>query len=216
MLDVGQSVLVAAHVDDAPWRMTVDLVQEGHVTLATPDDEQLPREWRELDEVHLTCLGRFSVYLIHVPVVRVGSTRLVIAAPDATTPVQRRAYARVSSPVPASCTLLDAETNTWTSFTAEVRDLGGGGCSVLADGAPPEGATLVMSFAVDDRPPVVVVGHVLPREALPTIGKPMTRVEFALIRESDRDRILRFVLFTLASRRRSELRNGNPHSAQGS
>ena len=73
-----------------------------------------------------------------------------------------------------------------------------------------------MSFAVDDRPPVVVVGHVLPREALPTIGKPMTRVEFALIRESDRDRILRFVLFTLASRRRSELRNGNPHSAQGS
>jgi len=44
----------------------------------------------------------------------------------------------------------------------------------------------------------------LPREALPTIGKPMTRIEFVLIRETDRDRIIGFVLHSLASRDRAE------------
>jgi hypothetical protein len=200
-LEVGESVLVAARPDDPPWRMSVDLMQHGQITLASQDDERLPDEWQQLREVHVTCLGRFSVYLIHVPVVRVGTTRLVIGEPDDDTAVQRRAYARVSSPVPATCALLDAETNTWQPFEAEVRDLGGGGCSVLSDIVPPDGTAMVISFAVDERQPVVVVGRVLPRDALPTIGKPMTRVEFALIRESDRDRILRFVLLTLASRR---------------
>ena len=47
-----------------------------------------------------------------------------------------------------------------------------------------------------------MLGRVLPREALPTIGKPLTRIEFVLIRESDRDRILRFVLLSLAQHRR--------------
>jgi len=200
-LELGESVLVAPRPDDPPWRMRVDLMQQGQITLASQDDEPLPHEWHELHEVHLTCLGRFSVYLLHVPIVRVGTTRLVIGEPDDDTPVQRRAYARVSSPVPASCALLDAETNTWQPFDAEVRDLGGGGCSVLSDTVPPDGAAMVLSFAVDERPPVVVVGRVLPRDALPTIGKPMSRIEFALIRESDRDRILRFVLLTLAARR---------------
>ena len=65
-------MLVAPAPDEPPWRMVVDLVQDGHITLAAHDDEQLPREWSDLAEVHLTCLGRFSVYLIHVPVVRSG------------------------------------------------------------------------------------------------------------------------------------------------
>ena len=47
---------------------------------------------------------------------------------------------------------------------------------------------------------------VLSREDLPTIGKPLTRVEFALIREADRDRIMRFVLLSLGQHRSAELR----------
>jgi len=206
LLEVGQPVLVAPAPDQAPWRMIVDLVQDGHITLAAHDDEQLPAEWSDLSEVHLTCLGRFSVYLIHVPVVRSGATRLVIGAPDADTPVQRRAYARVLSSVRASCAYLDAATNEWTPFEAEVRDLGGGGCSVLSDMSPPAGATLAISFDLDAQAPVVALGRVLPREELPTIGKPLTRVEFALIRELDRDRVLRFVLLSLAQQRKTELR----------
>ncbi len=204
LLEVGQPVLVASAPDEPPLRMVVDLVQDGRITLAAPEDEHLPKEWDELSEVHLTCLGRFSVYLIHVPVVRTGATRLVIGAPDENSAVQRRAYARVLSHVPASYTLLDAELNEWVAFDAEVRDLGGGGCSVLTDVTPPAGSPVAISFAFDDDAPFVVVGRVLPREALPTIGKPMTRIEFVLIRETDRDRVLRFVLLSLARHRHTQ------------
>ena len=71
--------------------------------------------------------------------------------------------------------LLDAVANRWIPFEAEVRDLGGGGCSILSDQVPGDGATVVVSFALDTTGPIVVVGRVLPRESLPTIGKPMTR-----------------------------------------
>lgn len=202
-LEVGESVLVAPGPDDAPWRMVVDLVQDGQVTLAAPEEE-LPRGWKDLDEVMITCLGRFSIYLIHVPVVRAGPTRLVIGEPSESMPVQRRAYARVNSPVPATYMRLDEETRAFVPFDGEVRDLGGGGCAILSNEVPPDGSALVISFSIDDKGPLVIVGRVLPRQELPTIGKPMTRVEFVLIRESDRDRVLRFVLMTLAGVRKAQ------------
>jgi hypothetical protein len=201
VLEKGQSVLVAPAADDAPWRMVVDVVQEGHVTLATPDDEQLPATWQSLTEVHLTSLDRFNVHHIHVPVVRTGATRLVVGEPDADTPAQRRAYVRIFSPVPASCMVLDTQENQWIPFAAEVRDLGGGGCSFVADAVAPEAATVVISFALDELGPIVVVGRVLPRETVPTIGRLLTRIEFVLIQEPERDRILRYVLLTLGARR---------------
>src|SRR5262245_54585039 len=110
--------------------MTVDLVQDDRITLAVNGNRRLPHEWRELPEVHLTCLGRFSVFLIHVPVVRSGETRLVIGPPESDAAVQRRAYARVLQPVPVSCTVLDPEAERWIPFDADVRDPGGGGGSV--------------------------------------------------------------------------------------
>ena len=206
LLEVGQPVLVSASTDGPAVRVVVDLVQDGHITLATSDAEPLPREWRDLTEVHLTCLGRFSVYLIHVPVVRTGETRLVIGSPDENA-VQRRAHVRVTSPVPVNCAQLNSETGTWSTFGGEVRDLGGGGCSILTDATPPAGTSISISFDLDDEPPLVAVGRVLPREDLPTIGKPLTRVEFVLIRELDRDRVMRFVMYSLARARRAELRS---------
>ena len=204
LLEVGQSVLVSSAPDDPPWAMVVDLVQDDHITLALKDNEHLPKHWSNLSEVHLTCLGRYSVFLIHVPVVRSGETRLVIGPPEDESAVQRRAYARVLSYVPVSCSVLDADTGTWIAFEAEIRDLGGGGCAVLADVTPPAGATVAISFALDNEPPFAVLGRVLAREDLPTIGKPLTRIEFALIREADRDRIMRFVLTSLAQRRHNK------------
>src|ERR1700736_5181464 len=66
LLETGQSVLVGPTADDAPWRMNVDVVQEGHVTLATVDDEHLPSSWSSLDEVHITLLDRDNVHLLPV------------------------------------------------------------------------------------------------------------------------------------------------------
>jgi hypothetical protein len=99
---------------------------------------------------------------------------------------------------------LDEETNRFVPFDGEVRDLGGGGCAILSSDVPDDGSSLVISFQLDDKGPLVIVGRVLPRQELPTIGKPMTRVEFVLIRESDRDRVLRFVLMALAGVRRAQ------------
>jgi PilZ domain len=205
LLEVGQPVLVAAEPDDTPWPMVVDLVEDGNITLAAQPDDHLPAAWAGLAAVHLTCLGRFSVYLIHVPVVRSGDTRLVVGAPDSNTSVQRRAYARVLRHVPVSCAVLDTDANSWNIFEGEVRDLGGGGCSILTDLTPRSGSTIAMSFELDDDAPFALLGRVLPREALPTIGKPLTRIEFSLVRESDRDRIMRFVLLSLGEHRRADL-----------
>jgi hypothetical protein len=205
LLECGRSVLVAATPEAPPWRMVVDIVQAGQVTLATPDDEALPREWQDLAEVQITSLDRFSVHFIHVPVVRVGTTRMVVGEPSLNTPTQRRAYARVFDPVPVTCMRLDSAEQRWYPVNVDVRDLGGGGCAVVADEPLVDGATVVISLALDDNGPIVVVGRVLPREALPTIGKVMTRIEFVLIREPERDRILRYILLNLAARRHTAL-----------
>jgi hypothetical protein len=134
--------------------------------------------------------------------VRVGTTRLVVIAPGDDTPVQRRAYARIFRGVAAQGMVLDDSEHRWYPFTPDVRDLGGGGCSLFAGGPLADGATVTLSFVLDDGPPVVALGRVLPHEALPRVGRVLTRVEFQLIREADRDRILRFVLLSLAGRRR--------------
>jgi c-di-GMP-binding flagellar brake protein YcgR len=172
----------------------------GQIALVTVDDETLPGEWQQLGAIHITTLDRYSVHLIHVPVVSADATHLVVAPPTLATSVQRRAYARVADPVPAQCVLLDEDENTWHPFAAEVRDLGGGGLSMIADTIAPGSATIALSLDLDDDV-VVAVGRVLPREQLPTIGKPMMRIEFVLIREIDRDRILGYVLQTEAKRR---------------
>jgi hypothetical protein len=204
LLEPGRTVLVAAAPDDEPWQMIVDGVHDGQITLSAVDDEQLPSAWSALTETHITAVDRFSVHLIHVPVVRVEAGRIVVAEPNSTTSVQRRAYARVHEPVPATCMLLDIEENQWLPFDGEVRDLGGGGLAMVADMLAPENATVAISLLLGG-PPLVVVGRVLPREELPTIGQALIRVEFLLIRETDRDRIMGFVLRSLAFRYRDEV-----------
>lgn len=201
LLHAGQAVLVAPRIDEPAWRMLVDVVQDGRVTLASFDDEQLPTDWQQLREVHITSVDRFSVHLVHVPVVRVGSTRLVVGEPDPCIGVQRRAHARVPSPVPANCMLLEPAVHVWVPFDAEVRDLGGGGCALVSGTDAPVGAVVVVSFDLDEHGPIVVVGKVLPRETLPAVGRRLTRLEFVLVREADRDRILGFVLRALAAPR---------------
>ena len=203
MLAEGTTVLVASGPEAPPWRMVVADAADGHITLTTVEDETLPASWRDLSEIHITSLDRYSVHLIHVPVVRLEDTRLVVAQPTTAAHVQRRAYARVADPVAAQCVLLDEDENTWHPFASEVRDLGGGGLSMIADTIAPDGATIAISLDFEDDV-VVAVGRVLPREQLPTIGKPMMRIEFVLIREIDRDRILGYVLQTEAKRRHAQ------------
>ncbi|MGQ0823626.1 MAG: PilZ domain-containing protein [Actinomycetota bacterium] len=193
----GHSALVAVDGDAEAFRMVVDLVQDDHITLASTHGDVLPRDWREHETLSLTYLDRFSVYTFEVPVVSFGTTRLVIGTPEAGVAIQRRQYARVLTPLPATCLLLDGATNQFTPFDAIVRDLGGGGLALTAPAIAPAGATMVVSLGLPDEAPVIVLGTVLPSDA--GIGTRITvRIEFTLVKEMDRDRILRFVLLSLA------------------
>jgi hypothetical protein len=201
--EAGHAVLVAADEMADAHRLVVDLVQEGHVTLAHPEGEALPDEWTDCREVFLTYVDRFSVVSLPVPVVRQGTTRLVIGEPATDAVVQRRQYARVLTPLPAACLLLDTTTNRFTPFDATVHDLGGGGLAMRAGAIAPAGATMVVSLALPGEPPVVTVGTILPSDGAPTRDRRRAvRLEFTLIREADRDRILRFVLLSIAGARR--------------
>lgn len=194
----GRSALLAIDDDDADARrLLVDLVQEGQVTLAASEGERLPRAWRDRAELRCTYLDRFSISTVAVPILRVGETRLVIgdAAPGA--PVQRRQYVRVCTPVPASCLLLDPRAASFSPFEGTVHDLGGGGLAMRAGAIAPAGATVVLALALPGEAPVVTVGTVLPDGAAPSIERTAVRVEYTLIKEADRDRLIRFILTSL-------------------
>jgi hypothetical protein len=197
----GHAALLATDPDAEGLHMVVDLVQDDHVTLRSVDDVTLPREWSSQEVLSLTYLDRFAVYTVDVPIIRVGTTRLVIGPPEDDAPVERRQYARILTPLPATCLLLDDAHNQFTPFDAVVRDLGGGGLALTAPAIAPPGSTMVVSLGLPDERPVVVVGTVLPSDV--AIGAASVRVEFTLVREADRDRILRFVLLSLAGARRA-------------
>jgi PilZ domain len=198
----GHAALVATDPEAEGLHMLVDLVQDDHITLASVDDVHVPREWAERATLSLTYLDRFAVYTVDVQVLRVGTTRLVVGPPADDAPVERRQYARVLTPLPATCLLLDPENNRFTPFDAVVRDLGGGGLALSASVIAPAGATMVVSLGLPDERPVVVVGTTLPSDLSIALDRPTVRLEFTLVREADRDRILRFVLLSLAGARR--------------
>lgn len=186
--------------------MIVDLVQGDHVTLRSVDDVVIPREWATRETLSLTYLDRFAVYTVEVPVIRSGQTRLVIGTPAEDAAVDRRQYVRIVTPLPATCLLLDEQHNRFTPFDGVVRDLGGGGLALSAAAIAPAGATMVVSLALPDDRPVVAVGTVLPSDAAVGLDRGTVRLEFTLMREAERDRILRFVLLSLAGARRRRAR----------
>jgi c-di-GMP-binding flagellar brake protein YcgR len=202
-LHVGQTVLVAPGEDSEPVHMLVDVVQDGQFTLATVDDVPIPALVSHVSPLVVTYVDRFAVYTVDAEVVRQGTTRLVCAVPDDARSVQRRQYARVLVPVDASCLLLDPQGARFTPFDATVRDIGGGGLAFTADAIAPEGAMLVIALALPGAPPIVVVGTVLAPDVALRGGsaRRIVRVEFTLIREADRDKVLRFVLACLAGNR---------------
>ena len=198
----GHAALLATSADDEGLHMVVDLVQDDHITLRSVDNVSIPREWTTRETLSLTYLDRFAVYTVDVPVIRSGQTRLVIGPPAEDAAVDRRQHVRIVTPLPATCLLLDEQNNRFTPFDAVVRDLGGGGLAVSAAAIAPAGATMVVSLALPDDRPVVAVGTVLPSDVSVGLDRATVRIEFTLVRESERDRILRFVLLSLVGARR--------------
>ena len=192
--------------DEAPLRVVIETVQTDRLVVATADELRVPAPFATGTEVVVTYLDRYGVYTMQGPVVRRGDTTLVVGLPESAERVQRRQYVRVQAPLPASCLLLDQRTNHFTPFEARVEDVGGGGLAMTADLIAPPGAVIVSSLALPGEPPVVAVGTVLAADTGPrrSVGEHyQVRVQFSLIAEPDRDRILRFILSSLRKAERS-------------
>jgi hypothetical protein len=190
-------VVEAVHGD----RITLSATRDGDGTNASSDITSL----RDGDAVVLQYVDRFGVYDVDAAVVKRDRGSLIVGVASEDQPVRRRVYVRLRAPLDATCLLLDPDRNTFTELDASVVDVGGGGAALAVPAIAPTGAAMVCSIAIAPGAPVVTVAHVLAPDADPRDQpeRRHVRVQFTLIAEADRDRLLRFILDALAHSRAS-------------
>lgn len=117
-----------------------------------------------------------GIYMLEAAITRAGATSLALDLPSD----------------------VDDRTNRFTPFDGHVIDVGGGGLALAADVIAPQHATVVVSLAIPDDRPVVVTGSVLASDRDPNQRtRRLLRIQFSLIGEADRDRLLRWVFANL-------------------
>ncbi len=213
-LAVGQEAVVARDAHRAPLKVLVEAVHGDRVTLsamrATSDDDAANASsdittFSSGDAVLLQYVDRFGVYELDAAVLQRERDSFVVGLTTDGAPARRRVYVRLGAPLDATCLLLDAERNAFTELDASVVDIGGGGAALAVPAIAPTGATMVCSIALEPGEPVVTIAHVLATDADPRghAQRRHVRVQFSLIAERDRDRLLRFILDALARSRAS-------------
>jgi hypothetical protein len=202
-LGPGQPVRFVVPGTEPAVALVVENVHGDRITLrADPEHDagRINEALREGAAGTLEYADRFGVYSADATVVHRDTSdeheEIVIAVPDAGEPERRRLYVRLHAPLDATCLLLDPERNTFAILDATVVDVGGGGAALAMPAIAPTGATIVCSLALPTGPPVVTVTHVLPSDADPRDepSRRHVRVQFTLIAESDRDRLLHVIL----------------------
>ncbi len=187
----AQSVLIRLPGDAPALSAKVDTADEHAVTLvlSVPPEQGVPRSAAILEWLTPTGIHRITGAL----------------APDARDPavlrldrdgeevVQRREWARVDAVVPCDVRFDDASKGLAATVTLNVS---GGGALIQDPLGLPMGATVTLELHFDG-PPVLARGHVV-REA----GNGAKGIELDEIRESDQDRIVRYV----TARQRSQMR----------
>ena len=210
-LNEGQDTLVGVASLEVPLPFVVASVHGDRITLSAKRDDGDGNAGRgvdairEGDDAHMQYVDRFGVYDVDAPVLRRDHDTVVLGVSSNDHPVRRRAYVRLRAPLDAACLLLDPDRNTFTELDASVVDVGGGGAALAVPAIAPTGATMVCSLALASGAPIVTVAHVLPPDADPRDRGERThvRVQFTLISEPDRDRLLAFILDALARSRAS-------------
>jgi c-di-GMP-binding flagellar brake protein YcgR len=207
-LSEAQQVLVGVASLDVPLPFVVDVIQGDRVTLSAQRDGDRANTTRDLaairegEDLHVQYVDRFGVYDIDARVLECDHDTVVIGVESEARPVRRRIYVRLRAPLDAACLLLDPDRNTFTELDATVVDIGGGGAALAVPAIAPTGSTMVCSIALASGAPIVTVAHVLPPDADPRdqAERRHVRVQFTLIAEADRDRLLAFILDALARR----------------
>jgi hypothetical protein len=207
----GQEALLGVPALDEPLSFVVEAVQGDRITLSAKRDGTKTNAIRgvtafnEGDDAHLQYVDRFGVYDVDAPVLRRDDDTVVLGVPSEEQPVRRRIYVRLRAPIDTACLLLDPDHNTFTELDATVVDIGGGGAALAVPAIAPTGSLMVCSIALQAGAPIVTVAHVLPPDADPRdhAERRHVRVQFTLIAEPDRDRLLAFILDALARLRAS-------------
>jgi hypothetical protein len=210
-LVVGQEAVVTLESSEAPLKLVVEAVHGDRVTLGAIRDGDGANASGDLSTLHkgaavvVQYVDRFGVYEVDGSVLQLDLVSIVVGVGRDDQPARRRVYVRLRAPLDASCLLLDPDRNTFTELDASVVDVGGGGAALAVPAIAPTGATMVCSIAIAPGAPVVTIAHVLAPDADPRDQpeRRHVRVQFTLISEVDRDRLLRFVLDALAHSRAS-------------
>jgi PilZ domain len=207
-LSPGQDALLRTGPDAEPVEFVVQAVNGDRVTLsAKPNGSAAPGAdtFEVGDAAHMQYVDRFGVYETDTSVVRTDGVAVVVAVGAKEGDVRRRVYARLRTPLDATCLLLDVDRNLFTPLDASVVDIGGGGAALAVPAIAPAGTTLVCSIALPGEAPVVTVGNVLAPDADPRDqpDRRHVRLQFTLIAENDRDRVLHFILQALRNARAS-------------
>jgi hypothetical protein len=209
----GRDALVTVTTFDAPMAFVVEAVHGDRVTLGAKRDAENPNAVRgddaaainAGDEAHVQYVDRFAVYDLDAPVLQRTDDTVVLGIPADGAAVRRRAYVRLGEPLDATCLLLDTDRNTFSDLHGSVIDIGGGGAALAVPAIAPTGATIVCSIALPPGGPIVTVGNALPSDADPRDQpeRRHVRMQFTLISENDRDRLLAFILRSLVFRHAS-------------
>jgi hypothetical protein len=204
-LTEGQDAVVGAVSEGDPVAAAVVVasVNDERVTLSANDGEIAGI--RTGDTARLQYVDRFGVYEFDAPVLRCDNGTAVLGISQDEQPVRRRVYVRLEAPIPTACLLLDPSQNVFTALDASVVDISGGGAALAVPAIAPTGATLVCSIALPGTAPVVTIANVLSPDADPrdAAERRHVRVQFTLISDRDRDRLLSFILDALARSRAS-------------
>jgi hypothetical protein len=208
----GQAARFAVAGSEPVVALVVDAIHGDRITLRADRDHDaghIGEALREGVTGTLEYADRFGIYSADATVVHRDTSddneHVVIVVPDVGEAERRRLYVRLHAPIDATCLLLDPDHNVFTMLDASVVDVGGGGAALAMPAIAPTGATIVCSLAMPTGLPVVTVTHVLPSDADPRDepSRREVRVQFTLISEKDRDRLLHVILDALAHARSS-------------
>ncbi|HEY8486206.1 MAG TPA: flagellar brake protein [Limnochordales bacterium] len=212
-MQVNDRVLL--EVPEGPWAgqysTRVEHVGERRMALLAPDVRGVPLIVPEGTELFVTALkvdpvrgGRFRARVRAVGgLERDQQARLLVVEVLGWERVQLRSFIRAPALLKVRCRLVDPQKKApW--FTAETRDVGGGGLLLWLPKPLDPGTRLEMVLELPKRA-VRAVGEVVrvveqPADSAAGSGAGVA-VQFVDIAESDRDRIIGFVL-----RRQAEIR----------
>ena len=214
------SLVILEHPEehgDVRTSVVVEAVQDGALLVARLEGIPLP-VLAEGAPLRVILLERHDMYSIEAVATRVGESSMRVELVSEAERVVRRQYVRIAVDVPVSALILNATSNEWAPFHATVTDISAGGMALAANVIAPTGATVVISIAIPEELPVVAIARVLHTDEetrkvvhLATRG-PLVRLEYTIIREADRDRLMRFIFAEMLKQRRIEIERREANS----